>query len=536
MTAGIMTQVWNSPTATFDHIDDDLCGQLTGKGVCTEAMQTSHLTQLVETVDGKYDNLDVNSAFGGTPANVTFNHYTFAGSDDYFLQQTPGTAKNFAGDTAYALLNPWPLKLPGVSASVNESNLAAMWPSTGSGATFESTAWMCAAPSSPYPVTFPFGTQATVHDPMSGQQILADAERGPLPVTQGSSGPVVSSVVDQFELAKPNKCAAISSLPTDFAPTAATVAGQYAPSSSPITAAHAIQSAVTSAVGSGRFAFSAMDSSEADFFGLLPAELQNASGNFVAPTPSAVTAALNDATANSDGTVSPNFNNGGDSAAYPMPMVTYALVSTNPQPSEDQATQLKDMLTNFVNYSHSGGAGTGEPLPAGYVALPDNLYQQALSDISTDVVGPSGGGSGGGSGSTAGNSGSSSGGTSGGSNAPGGSGASGANGGSGASPASRAASGRSGTVGAGANGASSTGASSGNGNPLHSVGHLLSVAIGDNRFFVPALLLLALLCLLLGPLLYAYPSLRKSPAAAPDEDGGAGASEDPGAPASEESG
>jgi hypothetical protein len=68
------------------------------------------------------------------------------------------------------------------------------------------------------------------------------------------------------------------------------------------------------------------------------------------------------------------------------------------------------------------------------------------------------------------------------------------------------------------------------------VGHLLSVAIGDNRFFVPALLLLALLCLLLGPLLYAYPILRKSPAAAPDEDVGAGASEDPGAPASEESG
>ena len=53
------------------------------------------------------------------------------------------------------------------------------------------------------------------------------------------------------------------------------------------------------------FAFSAMDASEADFYGLLPANLQNASGAFVAPSAASITAALNDATAAPNGTLIP---------------------------------------------------------------------------------------------------------------------------------------------------------------------------------------------------------------------------------------
>ena len=71
-------------------------------------------------------------------------------------------------------------------------------------------------------------------------------------------------------------------------------------------------------------------------------------------------------------------------------MVTYALISTSPQASTDQADQLTEMLTNLVNYSHTGGAGSSEPLPPGYVPLPDNLAQQALTEISKDVIAPNG--------------------------------------------------------------------------------------------------------------------------------------------------
>jgi hypothetical protein len=36
------------------------------------------------------------------------------------------------------------------------------------------------------------------------------------------------------------------------------------------------------------------------------------------------------------------------------------------------------------------------------------------------------------------------------------------------------------------------------------------VTVGDNRYFIPGLLLFALLCLLAGPLLYLWPTLRKA--------------------------
>jgi hypothetical protein len=42
------------------------------------------------------------------------------------------------------------------------------------------------------------------------------------------------------------------------------------------------------------------------------------------------------------------------------------------------------------------------------------------------------------------------------------------------------------------------------------------VTVGDSRYFVPALLALALLCLIAGPLLYLSPTLRRRLGAAGD--------------------
>ena len=154
------------------------------------------------------------------------------------------------------------------------------------------------------------------------------------------------------------------------------------------------------------------------------------------------------------------------------------------------------MLTNLVDYSHTAGAGTTNPLPSGYIPLPDNLYQQALAEIAKDIVGPGGAsppppGSSSGTGSS-GSSGS----------VPGGAGQSGV-----------AATGR-GTnfgfnSGRGRIGSTASSPSGSSGSPLGGtgdfLGRLITVTLGDNRFFIPGLLLLALLCLIGGPLLYLLP-------------------------------
>jgi hypothetical protein len=507
MVAGIMTQAWNDPVVQSTGLGgDNLCAQLSGAAKCTEAMQTHKENLLVDTVNGKYENIDVDTSSSGVAKSLPFNTISYSGS---FTQQTqPGTSSNFAGDTAYAMMNPWPLVVSG-NIPVNEQTLGAMFPSTASGSVQQMTGWMCAAPQLSYTATPPYGGAAgTYHDITSSQQLLSNAENGPLTVTQQGGVNVVSNVVDQFTTQNPSNCQSLSTLPTDFSSTSQ-ASTTYLPSSSPLSAAHVIQGALTNYTGSGGFAFTAMDSSEADFYGLLPASLQNAAGGFETPNATSVLAALGDETANSDGTLSPNFNNTGDASAYPMPMVTYALVSTGDQPTMTQAQSLKDMLTNLVEYSHTGGAGTTNPLPSGYVPLPDNLYQQALAEISKDIVGPGGvapppPGSSPGSGSSG-----SSGTTPGGAGGPGQSGV--ATSGHGTNFGFNSSSGHNGSA---ASSASGSGGSSGGllGGTGDFLGHLITVNLGDSRFFIPGLLLLALLCLICGPLLYLSPSLRKATA------------------------
>jgi hypothetical protein len=134
----------------------------------------------------------------------------------------------------------------------------------------------------------------------------------------------------------------------------------------------------TNSGGQTVIGFGAMDWSEASYFGLNSANIQNPSGSFVPPSETAIDAALSDATTAPDGVLQYNYNDTTDAAAYPMPLVTYALVSTSAQsPAASQAEG--DLLTNLVCYSHSGGSLA---LPSGYVPLPDNLYNQARSEIS----------------------------------------------------------------------------------------------------------------------------------------------------------
>jgi hypothetical protein len=485
-TAGVLTQLWSAPIALSGVPNDNVCHQLPLTVPCSEWSNQITAPVNVETSNGSYANIDGQQG-SLTPQKIPITFYTWNGDYSHAAQ---ASEKNYAGQTGYALLNPWPTPL-------GEATFGATFPSTASGSVYALTNWFCGAPGVPYSVGLPWssGTQASVHDLMSSQQILTNAEQGPLEISKG----IASSTVSQTAVANPKKCRAISTLPTNFA-NATNPGTLYKPSSSPILTAHAMQGAFGSTAlnAQGGFDFSSMDSSEADFYGLYPVALQNAAGQFVLPNQSSVDAALNDVTANPDGTVSPSVTNSADAAAYPLPMVTYALVSTSPQ-AADQAAQLKQLLTNLVNYQENAGTGSTAPLPPGYVSLPSSLYQQALADISKDINGPSGSNTSSSSGNGAGGSGS---------GANGASGANGVHGGAGTNPLARSGHGA-GSSRAGAAG----GLGAGRGSTAPVSGRLISVSVGFERFFVPLLLLLAILCLIGGPMLYMYPTLRDQRAA-----------------------
>ena len=66
-----------------------------------------------------------------------------------------------------------------------------MFPSTASGTVSQLTGWLCQAPQVPYAVTTQFtdsgNTSTTVNDIMSSQQLLSNAENGPIVVTKPPS-------------------------------------------------------------------------------------------------------------------------------------------------------------------------------------------------------------------------------------------------------------------------------------------------------------------------------------------------------------
>ncbi|MGC9961455.1 MAG: hypothetical protein ABSE47_06080 [Acidimicrobiales bacterium] len=127
--------------------------------------------------------------------------------------------------------------------------------------------------------------------------------------------------------------------------------------------------------------FAPMNASEANYYGLLPAALQNAAGKFVLPTAKSLDAAVAGATHNPNGTLSPNIRDK-NPAAYPLPQIWYAVVPTgNLSATAAQAdrTLLDDML------KLSAGSQTAD-LPTGFVPLPKSLAGAAASEIGRDVV------------------------------------------------------------------------------------------------------------------------------------------------------
>jgi hypothetical protein len=264
---------------------------------------------------------------------------------------------------------------PAPTGSQGPATYGTFFSSTESGASYQVTSWMCSAPNVPFTVTVPEkdGKQ-TVETPV---QVL-DAHTAAQTLTTPTIGIVWPPVNDPTAPWPYTTCDPYNTLP---ALSASNV--QYQFSETQDLQANALRGFAyeggqpwTSSSNQTRIGFGAMDWSEASYYGFNAANIQNSSGDFVGPSASSIDTALNDATSLPDGVLSFNYTSE-EATAYPMPQVTYALVSTASQsPADSQAEG--DLLTNLVCYSANGGSIA---LPAGYVPLTQSLYNQATSEI-----------------------------------------------------------------------------------------------------------------------------------------------------------
>ncbi|HXQ62436.1 MAG TPA: hypothetical protein VN796_08875 [Acidimicrobiales bacterium] len=273
-----------------------------------------------------------------------------------------GCGKNTGLASSFNLLNAVP------SGSTGPSSLLSGFSSVATGASDETTSWLCSMPNVAVPVKNTKGKTIPVVDQNVAATTLTTpgVNVNPWPFPSCTSYPVI--------------------------PTLGKDEGDYGPAQTPAGQAKNIRTQWGGNLGEGPVpgltgpnsaaGFGAMDWGDAAYFGLNAASLLNASGDFVAPSQSSIDAALNDATQLPNGTLAYDYTTT-DPNAYPTPMVTYALLSTAPQP-HDQVVAETDLLTNLVNFSHSPSGAV--PLPAGYIPLPDNMYAQATNEIQTALT------------------------------------------------------------------------------------------------------------------------------------------------------
>ncbi len=236
-------------------------------------------------------------------------------------------------------------------------NFAAQPLAVQSGSTDALTHWICNSPKA----KVPWGTTSSV-EAQTGAQVMLDG------LKQGGH-PYLS-------------CPAGDQWPAEQISNALWTAG-----SNPPDQIKAMNAALPP-VGSGAIAvadFAYMYAPWADYLGLQTAGELNTANEFQQPTATSLDAAVADSTLNSDGTLATSYSNTSDTAAYPMPAVIYAAVSTDAMPASEKA-DIQGALSSLLNVT--GGADTAS-LPNGYVPLPSSLYKQATAEVAQAVGNPS---------------------------------------------------------------------------------------------------------------------------------------------------
>ena len=284
-----------------------------------------------------------------------------------------------------------------LDGGLSPQTFGSFMPDVPSGASYQASDWLCHAPNPSLTATVfendanfnPVATAVKVHDPNLAATTLTVAPTSSVWPPSGDPG---------AKWVFPS-CQGIS----DF-PSIAGGSGFYSSAQSPALQASKMR---TFAYGGGELpqpqnssdplaAFGIMDSSEAAFYGLNTASLENASGRFVAPTKASVEAGLNSAQLCAGQAVSAtcpadtyqfNYSNP-DPTAYAMPDITYAVVPTSGQ-SAATTTAIRSLVTNLVDYSTSGA------LPSGYYPMPAAMAKAALADLNTALPPAAHGSSGG---------------------------------------------------------------------------------------------------------------------------------------------
>lgn len=134
----------------------------------------------------------------------------------------------------------------------------------------------------------------------------------------------------------------------------------------------------TGVIPGGRRALMAFaDTATADRYGLVPAQLRNASGHFVSPSPTSLLAGYAAMTpSDPSGVLAPDPASL-DANAYPLTTVTYA-VTVPSALSAQEATDYSTFIKYAVTQGQQPGVDPGE-LPAGYVPLPPTARDTALA-------------------------------------------------------------------------------------------------------------------------------------------------------------
>ena len=238
----------------------------------------------MESANGKTDNLDVSASSTLTPETYTIEPLC-KGTSQILRRGLGGgivTSRCLYGDTGYALLNPWPFSFEGTPSTESSAPCGRRRQR----ATFESTEWMCNAPKQ-YRVALPFGRPGD-----RARYLERPANSWPTR-NKTPSRPPESKGPTWFPAGRRRRSGArdakhvpaVSTLPVDLAGQGSVDADLY--TVEPADHGGACHAVRRRRVRGGGIAFGAMDSSEADFFGL-SRQLQNATGSFVAPSAASI--------------------------------------------------------------------------------------------------------------------------------------------------------------------------------------------------------------------------------------------------------
>ncbi len=371
---------------TDDPSDPQLQAELAASGTTYDYIPVA-LSATVVAFAGNVENSETRAIYPVTTYNMTPNMvagmvttaYANGGTSDSLVtapqgHQPPLDCADIVGPignckTNQTSYNTFYLVNPEPEDIIQPYTLGLFFSNTASGATYQLSQWMCSAPNAPFNVSLQFKGDSTTQTVSVTDEYNPATTTFTTPPTQspfwGSDTP---ASVWPF-----TSCSPTSQFPT-LSPGSLS---QYVPADTP-----ALQAKSIHAYGAGvDLAVGAMDWSEASFNGLDAASLQNAAGNFVAPSENSIDAALADATENADGVYSFDYTASAPDA-YPMPMITYAVVPDQATLPTSQAKAITQLITNLVAYS-SGKDGS---LPGGYVPLTTQLQEQADHDIATDLV------------------------------------------------------------------------------------------------------------------------------------------------------